>query len=106
MTLSSSPAGICVLGIGAFCRPARWAVTKLTHFRLSKLPNFNCRYVRLCDLDIPGANKMAEVFANSGNPDQTSLFAASDLDLRCLLVALFGASRLKWVKQTYIAVST
>ena len=27
---------------------------------------------------------MAELFANSGDPDQTPLFAASDLGLHCL----------------------
>ena len=39
--------------------------------------NLNFRYVRLCDLDIP-REKMVELFANSGDPDQTprsALFA-------------------------------
>ena len=48
-----------------------------THFRLNKLPhymwkesNFNCRYVRLCYLDIPG-EKNVKLLANCGFSDQT-----------------------------------
>ena len=43
--------------------------------------NFNFRYVGLSDLDIP-REKVASLFANSGDPDQDS--AASDPDLHCL----------------------
>ena len=46
--------------------------------------NFNFRYFRLCGLDIPG-EKMAKVFANSGDPDQTPQNAASDPGLHYLL---------------------
>ena len=39
---------------------------------------------------------MAELFTNSGDPDQTPRSAASDLGLHCLPVALLGVSRLQW----------
>ena len=41
---------------------------------------------------------MAEPFANSGDPDQTPRFAASDLGLHCLPITLLGVFRLQWVK--------
>ena len=47
---------------------------------------------------------MAEVFANSGDPDQTSRSAASDLGLHCLPVTLSGVSRLQWVKHVKLKV--
>ena len=37
------------------------------------------------------------VFANSGDPEQTPHFAASDLDLHCLPVTILGVSQLHWV---------
>ena len=40
---------------------------------------------------------MAKLFANSGDPDQMSHSAASDLGLHCLPVTLLGISRLQWV---------
>ena len=40
---------------------------------------------------------MVELFANSGDPDQTSRFAASDLGLHCLPITLLEVSRLQWV---------
>ena len=40
---------------------------------------------------------MVELFANSGDPDQTPHSAASDLGLHCLPVTLLGVSRLQWV---------
>ena len=40
---------------------------------------------------------MGGLFANNGDPDQTSHSAASDLCLHCLPVTLLGLSRLKWV---------
>ena len=40
--------------------------------------NFDLMYVRLCDIDIPG-KKMVELFANSGDHDQTPHSVASDL---------------------------
>ena len=46
---------------------------------------------------------MAQLFANSGDPDQTPLVAASDLGLQCLLVTLLGVSRQQWVKQRLFA---
>ena len=42
---------------------------------------------------------MVELFANSGDPDQTPHSAASDLGLQCLSVTLLGVSRLQCVKQ-------
>ena len=41
---------------------------------------------------------MAEVFANSGDPDQMPHSAASDLGLHCLPVTVLRVSRLQWVK--------
>ena len=40
---------------------------------------------------------MAELFANSGDPDQTPRSAASDLGLHCLPSTLLRVSRLQWV---------
>ena len=40
---------------------------------------------------------MAKLFANSGDPDQTPRFAASDLGPLCLPITLLQASRLQWV---------
>ena len=42
---------------------------------------------------------MVELFANSGDPDQTPRSAASDLGLHCLPINLLGVSRLKCVNQ-------
>ena len=51
--------------------------------------NFDFRYVRLCNLDIL-REKMVELFANSGDPDQMLHSVASDLGLHCLPITLFG----------------
>ena len=40
--------------------------------------------------------KMAKLFANSGDPDQTPRSAASDLGLHCLPITLLRVSRLQW----------
>ena len=40
---------------------------------------------------------MTELFANSGDPDQTPHSAASDLGLHCLPVTILLVSRLQWV---------
>ena len=40
---------------------------------------------------------MVELFANSGDPDQTPRSAASDLGLHCLPITLLGVTRLQWV---------
>ena len=40
---------------------------------------------------------MAKLFANSGDPDQTPHFAASDLGLHCLPSTLLQVARLQWV---------
>ena len=45
---------------------------------------------------------MAEIFANSGDPDQMPHSAASDLGLHCLLHTLLGDSRLQRVKKEYV----
>ena len=39
---------------------------------------------------------MAELFANSGDADQTPHSAASDLGLRCLPSTLLRVSQLQW----------
>ena len=44
---------------------------------------------------------MVELFANSGDPDQTPRSAASDLGLHCLPITLLGVSKLQWVKCCY-----
>ena len=55
---------------------------------------------------------MIELFANSGDPDQTSHSAASDLGLICLPNTHLGVSRVqtKWVKfnlpQKYVSRDT
>ena len=67
---------------------------KSPHFILED-SNFDFRYVRLCDLDIP-REKIVELFSNSGGPDQTPRNAASDLGLHCLPSTLSGVSRLQW----------
>ena len=41
---------------------------------------------------------MAKLFANSGDLDQTTHSAASDLGLHCLSITLLRVSRLQWVK--------
>ena len=41
---------------------------------------------------------MAELFANSGDPDQMPQNAASDMGLHCLPITLLRVSRLQWVK--------
>ena len=41
---------------------------------------------------------MVELFANSGDPDQTPRSAASDLGLHCLPITLLAVSRLQWIK--------
>ena len=38
---------------------------------------------------------MVELFANSGDPDQTPQNAASDLGLHCLSITLLGVSQLQ-----------
>ena len=80
----------------------------LTHFKLNRNPNttcisegsnFNFRYVRLCDLDMGiSKRKMAEIFANSGDPDQILHSATSDLGLHFFANYPFGISRLTCVK--------
>ena len=40
---------------------------------------------------------MDELFANSGDPDQTPISAAFDLGLHCLSITLLEVSRLHWV---------
>ena len=41
---------------------------------------------------------MANLFANSGDPDQMLHFVVSALVLHCLPITLLGVSRLQWVK--------
>ena len=41
---------------------------------------------------------MAELFANSGDPDQMPHSVASALGLHCSPVTILGLCRLKWVK--------
>ena len=42
---------------------------------------------------------MVELFANSGDPDQTPHAVASDLGLHCLPVTSLGVSSLQWVRR-------
>ena len=50
---------------------------------------------------------MVELFTDSGDPDQMSHFAASDLGMHCLPITLLGFSRVQWVKQcTFISSFT
>ena len=42
--------------------------------------------------------KMAKLFANSGDPDETPRSAVSDLGLHCLPITLSRVSRLQWDK--------
>ena len=44
---------------------------------------------------------MAELFANSGDPDQVPHSAVSDLGLHCLPITLLGVSGLQWVNVFY-----
>ena len=48
---------------------------------------------------------MVELFANSGDPDQTPRSAASDLGLHCLPVTRLGVSSLQWVNMHREAIS-
>ena len=41
---------------------------------------------------------MVDLFANSGDPDQTPHSAVSDLGLHCLLITFLGVTSLQWVK--------
>ena len=43
--------------------------------------------------------KMAKLFANSGDPDQTLHSEASDQGLHCLQITLSGVFRLQWVSR-------
>ena len=45
--------------------------------------------------------KIAKLFANRGDPDQTPHSAASDLGLHCLPVTLLRVFRLQWVNLEY-----
>ena len=45
--------------------------------------------------------KMAKLFANGGDPDQTPRSAASDLGLHYLPITLLRVSRLQWVKTAF-----
>ena len=45
---------------------------------------------------------MAEVFANTEDPDQTPHSVVSDLGLHCLPVTFLGVSRLQLVKEIQI----
>ena len=42
---------------------------------------------------------MVELFANSGDPDQTLHSVASDLGLHCLPITPLGVYRLQWVNK-------
>ena len=52
--------------------------------------NFSIWYVVLYDLDIP-REKMATLFANSGDPDQILCSVLSSLGLHCLPTTLIGS---------------
>ena len=61
-----------------------------------ELSNFNLKYVRLCDLDIP-RDKWLNCLQNSGDPDQMLHSAVSDLCLYCLPMPFLWDARHKWV---------
>ena len=48
--------------------------------------------------------KMVELFANSGDPDQTPHSAASDQGLHCLSITFLGVSRKQEVKVNGIRI--
>ena len=50
---------------------------------------------------------MVELFANSGDPDQTPYSVASDPGLHCLPVTRIGVSTLQWVNSlaTMLSIS-
>ena len=56
--------------------------------------------MKLYDVDIPKRKKV-ELFANSGDSDQTHHSAVSDRGLHCLLVTLLGVSSLQWIRGLY-----
>ena len=60
---------------------------------------FDFWYVRLYNIDIP-KEKNVELFASSGDSDQTPRSAGSDLGLHCLPVTRLGVSSLQLVKRT------
>ena len=62
----------------------------LSHYILEECI-FEFRYVGLYDMDIT-KEKMLELFANSGDPDQAPRSRASDLGLHCLQVTRLGVS--------------
>ena len=62
--------------------------------------NFDFRYVRLYDLDIPREKWLS--YLHTVATDQMPHSVASDLGLHCLPVTLLGVSRLKWVKGPFL----
>ena len=48
---------------------------------------------------------MVQLFANSGDPDQTPQNVASDLGLHCLPVTRLGISSLQWVKSYSVSTN-
>ena len=66
-------------------------------YRKSPISSFFFFFFFSYVLDIP-KEKMAKLFANSGDTDQTLYSAASDLGLHSLPVTLLWVSKLKWVK--------
>ena len=68
-------------------------MNKLSHTIYWKSP-----YIRLYNVDIP-KEKMVELFAYSGDPDQIVHSAGLSLGLHCLPVTRSGISRLQWVNQ-------
>ena len=75
----------------------------LTHCRLNRLSHTIYWKSPISILDTSGyvkysKRKMAKLFANSGDADQTLRSSASDLGLHCLPIALLRVSGLKRVK--------
>ena len=54
-----------------------------------------------CDLDIH-REKMVELFANSGDPDQMPHSVVFDLGLHCWPITLLRVSRLQWIKHDFM----
>ena len=71
-------------------------LNKLFHTIRRSIFDFRYMYVRLYDVAIL-KEKMVELFANSGDPNQMLYSAMSDLGLLCVPVTRLEVSSLQWV---------
>ena len=76
---------------------------ELTHCRLNRLSYTIYWKSPISILGMSGyetyifLEKMAKLFANSGDPDQMLHSVVSDLGLHCLPITLLRVARLQWV---------